>query len=724
MLRKGRAGSIQQFPYRLRDLKNATNNFSDKNKLGSGGSADVYKGKINDRTVAIKKLHGNSGEQLVDIEKEVHMLRSLEHENIVKLLGFCSEGGHYLLVYEYVQNGNLATYLNDESKHEQLNWGMRFNIINGIARGLSYLHHDSKDSVIHRDLKPENVLLDENHNAKIADFGISKIFDKNKTHNTTRDISGTLGYIAPELWYFQHYSPKSDVYNFGLLLLEIIVGCTTLRYSRRHGEVLPHFVWHQWKNNGPLIHTTDMPVRDELSRYQIERCILIGLLCIQDNHNKRPGMEDVLQMLHTNISLSVPGLPGFLREAQSETCSTTLSSISPSLNSASTLTSPSHKEKSNTLPSQWTEGEILASPNLKSFSFSDLKTATKNFRQDSLIGEGGFGPVYKGWLDEKTLLPSEPGNGTTVAVKRFNPEGYQGHKEWLTEVDYLGRVRHPNLIKLIGCCLEGDNRLLVYEFMPRGSLDNHLFRRGAEPLSWQTRLKVAIGAARALSFLHNVEPQIILRGTKAADILLDSDYNVKLCDFGLAKARPTRYDTHLSTRVMGTYGYAAPEYIATGHLTAKVDVYSFGVVLLELLTGRQVIDQNRSKIERNLVEWARPSLSDNRKLFRIMDSRLEGQYPIREAQAVSNLALLCISNDPKSRPTMSEVLVKLEQLQDPEHSASIQEQNQENGIIGPTMSEVLVKLEQLQDPEHSASNQEQNQEKGIIGRLFWCLNPN
>ncbi|KAJ4731606.1 Protein kinase superfamily protein [Rhynchospora pubera] len=358
--------------------------------------------------------------------------------------------------------------------------------------------------------------------------------------------------------------------------------------------------------------------------------------------------------------------------SQSKTSKTSLSSIPSSL-IASTLTLPSYKEKAETLPTPRTEGEILSSPNLKAFLFGDLKTATKNFRPDSLIGEGGFGHVYKGWLDEQTLVPSKPGSGMVVAVKRLKPEGFQGHKEWLTEVDYLGQLHHPNLVKLIGYCSEGDNRLLVYEFMPRGSLENHLFRRGAQPLSWQIRLKVAIGAAKGLSFLHDAESQVIYRDFKASNILLDSEYNAKLSDFGLAKAGPTGDKTHVSTQVMGTHGYAAPEYIATGRLSAKADVYSFGVVLLELLTGRRALDRSKIGIEQNLVDWAKPSLVDKRKLYRIMDSRLEGQYPKKGAQAVSNLALLCISNEAKSRPKMSEVLEKLEQLQDPKFNVLNQE---------------------------------------------------
>ncbi|XP_026666411.1 probable serine/threonine-protein kinase PBL3 isoform X2 [Phoenix dactylifera] len=261
-----------------------------------------------------------------------------------------------------------------------------------------------------------------------------------------------------------------------------------------------------------------------------------------------------------------------------------------------------------------------------------------------------------------------------VAVKKLKPEGYQGHKEWLTEVDYLGQLHHRNLVKLIGYCSEGDNRLLVYEFMPRGSLENHLFRRGSQPLPWAIRIKVAIGAARGLSFLHDAESQVIYRDFKASNILLDSEFNAKLSDFGLAKAGPTGDRTHVSTQVMGTHGYAAPEYIATGRLSAKADVYSFGVVLLELLSGRRAVDKTRVGLEQNLVDWAKPHLGDKRKLYRIMDTRLEGQYPKKGAHAVANLALQCIGSEAKLRPRMSEVLATLEQLQDPKNTAVTQPQ--------------------------------------------------
>ncbi|KAG5253708.1 protein kinase [Salix suchowensis] len=331
------------------------------------------------------------------------------------------------------------------------------------------------------------------------------------------------------------------------------------------------------------------------------------------------------------------------------------------------LSSTGCKVSSVSVPSTpRSEGEILQSTNLKSFSFSDLKMATRNFRPDSVLGEGGFGSVFKGWIDEQSFCATKPGTGIVIAVKRLNQDSFQGHKEWLAEVNYLGQLYHPHLVKLIGYCLEDEHRLLVYEFMAQGSLENHLFRRGSyfQPLSWNLRMKVALGAAKGLAFLHSAETQVIYRDFKTSNILLDSKYNTKLSDFGLAKDGPTGDKSHVSTRVMGTYGYAAPEYIATGHLTAKSDVYSFGVVLLEMLSGRRAIDKNRPSGEHNLVEWAKPYLASKRKIFRILDNRLEGQYSMDVAYKAATLALRCLTTETKFRPTMDDVVTSLEQLQD------------------------------------------------------------
>ncbi|XP_054778800.1 probable serine/threonine-protein kinase PIX13 [Prosopis cineraria] len=307
-------------------------------------------------------------------------------------------------------------------------------------------------------------------------------------------------------------------------------------------------------------------------------------------------------------------------------------------------------------------GQILPTANLRIFSFAELKAATKNFRVDTVLGEGGFGKVFKGWLEEKATPKS--GSGTVVAVKKLNSESLQGFEEWQSEINFLGRLSHPNLVKLLGYCWEENELLLVYEFMQKGSLENHLFGRGSavQPLPWEIRLKIAIGAARGLAFLHTSE-KVIYRDFKASNILLDGSYTAKISDFGLAKLAPSASRSHVTTRVMGTFGYAAPEYVATGHLYVKSDVYGFGVVLVEILTALRALDQNRPSGQHNLVDWVKPYLQDGRKLKGIMDSRLEGKYSSKSAFRIAQLALKCLALEPKHRPSMKEVLENLERIQ-------------------------------------------------------------
>ncbi|KAL7173568.1 hypothetical protein ACSBR2_032933 [Camellia fascicularis] len=233
----------------------------------------------------------------------------------------------------------------------------------------------------------------------------------------------------------------------------------------------------------------------------------------------------------------------------------------------------------------------------RTFTFDQLVAATETFNSDYFLGEGGFGKVYKGKLEDTDQI---------VAIKQLDRNGLQGIREFIVEVLTLGLADHPNLVKLIGYCAEGEQRLLVYEYMALGSLEDHLhdLRPNRKRLDWNTRMKIAAGAAKGLEYLHDkMKPPVIYRDLKCSNILLDEAYNPKLSDFGLAKVGPVGDKTHVSTRVMGTYGYCAPDYAMTGQLTFKSDIYSFGVVLLEIITGRKAIDNMRPTAEQNLVAW-------------------------------------------------------------------------------------------------------------------------
>ncbi|KAJ6411887.1 hypothetical protein OIU84_005039 [Salix udensis] len=328
---------------------------------------------------------------------------------------------------------------------------------------------------------------------------------------------------------------------------------------------------------------------------------------------------------------------------------------SPSATKPSTPETTANLEKGN--------GRITLGPKL--FTLEELKSCTRNFRPDTVLGEGGFGRVFRGWVDEKTYAPAKAGCGMAVAVKKSSPESSQGLQEWQSEVKFLGKFSHPNLVKLLGLLLGGKSVPSCLRIHAEGELGKSPFQNGGtEPLPWKIRIKIAIGAAEGLAFLHTSEKSVIYRDFKTSNILLDGAFNAKLSDFGLAKLGPINGNTHVTTRIMGTYGYAAPEYIATGHLYVKSDVYGFGVVLLELLTGMKALDHNRPSLQQNLVEFARPSLSDKRKLRRIMDPTLEQKYPLKAAVLAAGLILQCLESDPRSRPSMEEVLVTLKKVDD------------------------------------------------------------
>ncbi|XP_027918948.1 probable serine/threonine-protein kinase PBL16 [Vigna unguiculata] len=295
------------------------------------------------------------------------------------------------------------------------------------------------------------------------------------------------------------------------------------------------------------------------------------------------------------------------------------------------------------------------------FSYDELKIITANFRPDRVLGGGGFGSVYKGFISEELRLGLPT---LAVAVKVHDGDNsHQGHREWLAEVIFLGQLSHPNLVKLVGYCCEDEHRVLIYEYMSRGSVEHNLFSKILLPMPWSIRMKIAFGAAKGLAFLHEAEKPVIYRDFKTSNILLDQDYNAKLSDFGLAKDGPVGDKSHVSTRVMGTYGYAAPEYIMTGHLTPRSDVYSFGVVLLELLTGRKSLDKLRPAREQNLTEWAIPLLKEKKKFVNIIDPRLDGDYPIKAVHKAAMLAYHCLNRNPKARPLMRDIVDSLEPLQ-------------------------------------------------------------
>ncbi|GLT93979.1 hypothetical protein SLE2022_117430 [Rubroshorea leprosula] len=300
------------------------------------------------------------------------------------------------------------------------------------------------------------------------------------------------------------------------------------------------------------------------------------------------------------------------------------------------------------------------------FTFKQLHSATGGFSKSNVVGHGGFGLVYRGVLND----------GTKVAIKFMDQAGKQGEEEFKMEVELLSRLHSPYLLGLIGYCSDNNHKLLVYEFVANGGLQEHLYPVRVSStvnvkLDWETRLRIALEAAKGLEYLHeHVNPPVIHRDFKSSNILLDKDFHAKVSDFGLAKLGSDKAGGHVSTRVLGTQGYVAPEYALTGHLTTKSDVYSYGVVLLELLTGRVPVDMKRPPGEGVLVSWALPRLTDREKVVQIMDPALEGQYLMKEAIQVAAIAAMCVQPEADYRPLMADVVQSLVPLVKSHRSSS------------------------------------------------------
>lgn len=309
------------------------------------------------------------------------------------------------------------------------------------------------------------------------------------------------------------------------------------------------------------------------------------------------------------------------------------------------------------------QGGNTGPPPARRLKLKEFVVITNNFDETAVLGEGSFGKVYRGDWDE---APSGKGSEiarTPVAVKKLNPESFQGYEEWLAEVLLLDKLRHPNLVRLIGYCAEKGEALLMYELLPNGSLDEALFEPEQKILSWEERVQIALDAAKGLAYLH--DNNIIHRDFKASNILLADDWSARLTDFGMARAGPDGGETHISTRVMGTMGYLDPTYMETGRLTKKSDVYAFGVLLLELLTGRRTTGESGND---SLTTWIRPFLSQRRPdLNLLVDPQLKGEYSKAGAVKMAILGKHCIHDDPGLRPDMGTLAENLElvDLKDP-----------------------------------------------------------
>ncbi|KAL6868109.1 hypothetical protein ACP4OV_014954 [Aristida adscensionis] len=637
-----RQGSIKEDPENssaflrkpsLKFLKQITSNFSSERKVGHGAFGELYKGILQGgQVVAVKKLTRTSGIHERRFHNEVSNLLTLEHKNIVKLLGSCSQverklvkqnGRHVLtdvpekiLCYEYLCNGSLENYIYDESS--EFGWPMRFQIIKGICNGLHFLHEQRNEAIVHMNLKPSNILLGKNMVPKIADFGLSRLFGPEETRIRTENVVGWIGYIAPEYHYRGEISIKSDVFSLGVLLLEIATG---LKKNSNIQDICSKFlidnVRKNWTKKSQI--ESKYPSQEEDYYLQVKRCIEIGLNCVESDPNKRPTAGSIINELeeigneasiHESMERKLQPIRTFSRE-----------------------------------------------PDLQF-----VKEITGNFSDNQEIGRGSFGIVYKGVLQ----------NGEVVAVKRLLSSLTNQDKQFLNEVSSLINLEHINIVKLVGYCYEirrklefsngrhvltdAPERLLCYEYLPGGSLDKYIYGEYRE-LSWNISFKIIKGICQGLQFLHDLQRPIIHMDLKPGNILLDDNLTPKIADFGLSRLFGEEQTLTVTSNVVGSRGYIAPEYKYRGEVSTKSDIFSLGILIIEIVTGLKV-DSNTEDIS------SEKFINSVRKSWTRMP-HIASKYPMLEANCLQqvkrciDVGLTCVSTNPKERPPVGAIIDRL-----------------------------------------------------------------
>ncbi|KAL6522546.1 hypothetical protein OROMI_031504 [Orobanche minor] len=663
------------------ELRLATRNFSDALVIGKGGFGKVYKGVIGNNEqqlpVAIKRSKVYSGQSRHAFLTEIKILCEVRHINLVSLIGYCYERKEMFLVYEYMIGGTLHDHIhkyavNNDSGDSFLTWKKRLNICIGAARGLDYLHTGHK--IIHHDVKTSNILLDEDFTAKVADFGLAKAKSADGANELESELlKGTYGYFDPHYITTRILTRKGDTYAFGVVMLEVL--CERPALDRMAvGEERSLASWALRRiNEGKVNEIVASTLINQVLPDSLKTFVEVAQSCLREEPKKRPTMGQIVVKLELALkqqdgrNLPAPNKATYVQnviasamEQQSNSKHEFPTKIKDGrainlrlswLWTKGGLREKVRPVKKKNLASKGQSEKGLRGVNFQAnyFTYRQIKTATNSFSTENKIGEGGFGAVYKGTLSD----------GTVIAVKQLSSKSKQGYCEFVNEIGMISAIQHPNLIKLYGCCVEGKELLIIYEYMENNSLARALF--GSEDnklnMAWPTRHNICVGVAKGLAHLHEESTvKIIHRDIKATNVLLDGNLMAKISDFGLARL-DLEDDTHISTRIAGTFGYMAPEYVMRGYLTDKADVYSFGVLLLEVISGRSNVIISGEGLMYLLDQAILLSETDN--LMELVDPSLESNFNKQEIMSTMNIALLCTIIDYAERPSMSAVVSML-----------------------------------------------------------------
>ncbi|KAI3868829.1 hypothetical protein MKW92_048153 [Papaver armeniacum] len=677
--------------FTLKRLNAATQNFSQL--ICRTGYGSVYKGTLpNGMNIAVKRINITREDTKSELQNAVNMMSTLRHPNVARLFGHCTLKNEGLLVYEYMENGSLDRALfGNEKLKKRLNWHIRVQICLGIANGLAFLHHKdkSKAMIIHRDIKPANIFLDKFLNPKISNFECAMISGEEDTDCTT-NVVGTLGYLDPQYCIKGTVSEKSDVYSFGVVILVLMSGQKQNKLSTADQTKNLQGIAHDLHRNADILSLIDEELKESITTKEATMLLHLAILCTNHSRELRPTMSEVVKIVEGKTIMKTPPVdPQYFEEynfvdvmsdVESSSFSTEIElddkgfvsdhddlysendgDTAEASDQAKVKEGIAHSEFSNDfvcdLKAFLSEGDE-ANSNLecverskdtheqyetRSFDYRYLEVATKNFNPANKIGQGSSGSVYKG------MLP----NGIMIAVKQLHDKPEQGKLDISNAVNIVSTLRHPNL---------NDQQSLVYEYMENGCLNKALFGpiNLKRKLTWQARVRIIKGIANGLAFLYDNDLKMNIGhgDIKLSNILLDKDLNPKISDIGLG-THYHRETTDISTRLAGTVGYMAPEYVIQGTVTEKIDVYSFGVVILELMTGKNRVQWKTKHEGASLLDSPYDSVHKGH-LVELIEQDIEMNIPAEGAQRVVSLAFSCTRHNPDLRPTMSAVVSILE----------------------------------------------------------------
>ncbi|KAJ0735461.1 putative protein kinase RLK-Pelle-LRR-I-1 family [Helianthus annuus] len=615
----------------LTDIELATGNFSKGCIMSSGGFGSVYTAELDhvDKAYCLAIERENEHEVpkkrstvaikcIIDTEDliaergfyaEIEMLTSCKHSNIIALLGFCDEGRKLILIYEYASNKSLSDYLLRTSKIVSDSWAKRVKICLDVAKGLSCLHTTEGDrpEIVHRDIKSANILLNDNFEAKIGDFGLSLFLTVSEDTPYYKKTPGTEGYMDPQYKKDAMLKKESDVYSFGVVLFEIL--CGTLAYDPKYNNTGLALVARQNFSKGAIKEMVDPKIKEEVtktiftsakgpSQESLDSFSNIAYKCLSEAQSDRPTMENVVKELEKAL---------YFQEIRKD---------------------------------------------VHQISLEDIRSATDKFSRERYLGRGGFGEVYRGEVTQAN------GTTTSIAAKRFSVRN-RGNDQLARELKVLINHKHENVIDLIGYCEEGEERIVVYEYMSNGSLEKHLDNAS---LTWGKRLKICIDIASGLDFLHGGSTTgevVIHRNIKSSKILLDANMSAKIGGFGLSAIHSVDQETVLVEEIAGTVFYIAPEYGRTGVLSKECDIYSFGIVLFETMLQKFAYSTEFHRSDGQSLGPFIKGLYKEGKLDEVVFEGTDEHIAPQSLTIFRRIAIQCLNEKREERPTAREVMVQL-----------------------------------------------------------------